>query len=448
MMEAGTGIGGFSKNREELVASKFDLFSHPEYETGVKKLIPQTFRPISTSTSQGPYSFVIPSDPEKLTDTGSIRLHGKMCIKKRDSNGSLSILAGENVSTVNNIFSSLWSSINTKLNGTEISDPTSSWYAYKSYLENHLSYSTGVKNKVVSSKGYFEDSKNAYDNVASTTNNEGFKKRKRLFEQSRWVYFCINLHIDITTLHHYLLPGIKIEIDLHRNTDAFCLLSDDTTTTFAIELDDIRLSLNRMMISGSVHEFYLSALKNNKIPRSAIDRSLLKTYTVTKGRSELSENNIITGSQLPEQVFVVIVDEDAHRGVINKNPFNFRDYDITHASLVVNGVHEPPDQYKLDKSTGDIADLYAQFLENTGISIDDREIGISIEDYYGGSFILAWDRTQDKCNRFHRHMMDSGSMSINIKTKTPLEKTVTVIIYATYSRDLEFDGDRVITEAF
>ena len=43
MMEAGTGIGGFSKNREELVASKFDLFSHPEYETGVKKLIPQTF---------------------------------------------------------------------------------------------------------------------------------------------------------------------------------------------------------------------------------------------------------------------------------------------------------------------------------------------------------------------------------------------------------------------
>ena len=92
--------------------------------------------------------------------------------------------------------------------------------------------------------------------------------------------------------------------------------------------------------------------------------------------------------------------------------------------------------------------MYAQFLENTGISIDDREIGISIEDYYGGSFILAWDRTQDKCNRFHRHMMESGSMSINIKTKTPLEKTVTVIIYATYSRDLEFDGDKVLTEAF
>ena len=46
---------GFSKNQKEMVESKFDLFSDVEIETGVKKLIPQTFRPISTSSSQGPY---------------------------------------------------------------------------------------------------------------------------------------------------------------------------------------------------------------------------------------------------------------------------------------------------------------------------------------------------------------------------------------------------------
>ena len=31
---------------------------------------------------------------------------------------------------------------------------------------------------------------------------------------------------------------------------------------------------------------------------------------------------------------------------------------------------------------------------------------------------------------------------------TPLTKSVTVIIYATYSRDLEIDEDKVLTEAF
>ena len=40
-MDAGTGIGGFSKNREELVETKFDLFSKVPLETGVKKIIPQ-----------------------------------------------------------------------------------------------------------------------------------------------------------------------------------------------------------------------------------------------------------------------------------------------------------------------------------------------------------------------------------------------------------------------
>ena len=450
-MDAGTGIGGFSKNREELVETKFDLFSKVPLETGVKKIIPQTFRPISTSSSQGPYSFVIPSDPEKLTHLGSLRLHGRMRIKKKDSNGLLTNLTIENISTVNNIFNSLWSSINTKLNGTEISDPTSTWYAYKAYLENLMSYSTASKENILSFKGYFKDTADQFDNVSADTQNLGFKNRKKMFEKSKWVYFCINLHIDITTLQRFLPPGIKIEIDLQRNSDAFCLLSDDVmddgTIGYKIELDDLILSLDRIIPSESVEHFYHERIKHEHA-RTPIDRSLLKTYTVTKGRSELSEYNIISGMQLPEQVFVVIVDEDAHRGVIDKNPFNFKDYNITQASLVVNGVHEPPDKYKLDKDSGDIVDLYAQFLENSGVSIDDRDIGIPIHDYYGGSFILAWDRTQDRCNRYHRHIMESGSMSINIKTKTPLEKTVTVIIYASYTRDLEFDGDKVLTEAF
>merc|ERR1712082_201117 len=117
--------------------------------------------------------------------------------------------------------------------------------------------------------------------------------------------------------------------------------------------------------------FIKKSKENNMNPRLPIDRSLLKTYTVTAGRSDLSEYNIITGNQLPEQVIVAIVDHDK-------------------------------------------VDMYASFLENTGISTDDREFGITMDDYYGGSFILAWDRTQDKCNRFHRHISDSGAISINL----------------------------------
>ena len=194
--------------------------------------------------------------------------------------------------------------------------------------------------------------------------------------------------------------------------------------------------------------FYENKIRSGQNPILPIDRSLLKTYTVKSGTSDLSHYNIISGRQLPEQIIIGIVKESAHRGEIKKNPFNFQDFGMTEASLVVNGVHEPSELYKLNLTTGDKADLYASFLENTGVSTDDREFGVSIEDYYAGSFLLVWDRTPDKCNRFHRHEMDSGSIDVNIKTKSSLTETVTVIIYATYSTDLTIDMDRVIVPIF
>ena len=60
--------------------------------------------------------------------------------------------------------------------------------------------------------------------------------------------------------------------------------------------------------------------------------------------------------------------------------------------------------------------------------MDDREFGISLKYCYGGSFLLTWDRTPDKCNGYHRHKMDSCTIDVNIKTKQPLTETETVIV--------------------
>ena len=310
-------------------------------------------------SSGGPFSFLIPMDPEKFTNAESLRLHGKMQIKKRNlGDGSLTNLDGENVSPVNNVFNSLWASVNTKLNGCEISDPSSKWYAYKAYFENHLSYSSSSKNNILSFKGYVTDTATKFDYVGDTVNsreslNEGFVKRKDMFKNSQWVYFCVNLHIDITTLRKFIPPGIKIEIDFERNPDSFCLLSDKAVGNYSIELDDLRLKVDRVIPGEGIMSYYRSSLDKNIQPRLPIDRSLLKTYTVTKGTSDLSEYNIITGKHLPEQVIVAIVDEDAHRGVIGKNPFHFKNYDLSEASLVVNGMHEPQEMYKLNETVGD-----------------------------------------------------------------------------------------------
>ena len=62
-MDAGIGVGGLSTGKDEFASSCFDLFSYPEIETGIEKAFSQTFRPISSTTSKGPFTFDIPADP-------------------------------------------------------------------------------------------------------------------------------------------------------------------------------------------------------------------------------------------------------------------------------------------------------------------------------------------------------------------------------------------------
>ena len=316
-------------------------------------------------------------------------------------------------------------------------------------------YSKSTKYNLLSYRGYYNDTCNKLDDVGKDVSStftesgkKGFVDRKKLFAGSKWVYFCINLHNDITTLRKYIPSGIKICFQFDRSSDKFCLLSHDDSTNFIIELDDIRMSAKRYKPEKVFRDFYDNQLKLKQNPTLPIDRSLLKEYVINSGTSDLSHYNLIRGSQLPEQIIIGVVAQDAYSGCINKNPFNFKHFGIKEASIIVNGVNEPAELYKLDVDDGDKVDMFANFLENTGVHMDNREFGISLNDYYGGSFLLAWDRTPDKCNIYHRHKMDSGTIDVNIKTKQVLTETVTVIVYATYSSDIIIQDGKVHVQNF
>jgi hypothetical protein len=139
-----------------------------------------------------------------------------------------------------------------------------------------------------------------------------------------------------------------------------------------------------------------------------------------------------------------MVEQLAHQGNIRKNPFNFKHFDCSEASIVINGVHEPTEPYKLEIDKGDYIDLYTDFLNNLGIANEDRDCGISETDFLGGNFFVVFDRSKEKCNRFHRHPADSGSIDINLRTRTNLPQTVTVIVYATYSSEIIIDENNTV----
>ena len=102
---------------------------------------------------------------------------------------------------------------------------------------------------------------------------------------------------------------------------------------------------------------------------------------MNRGTTDLSTYNLIRGRQLSEQIIIRVVPQESYNGSIDKNPFNFKHFDIREASLKVNGTNEPLELYELDVNNGEKVDMFASSLDNTGVHTYDREFGISVDDY-------------------------------------------------------------------
>ena len=168
-MDSGIGIGGLSVGQDEYASDCFDLFKNVEIENSIDEVTKVITQPISAVNSRGPFIFEIPGDFEKFTDAESFKLHGKMRIRKKVNGEIKDIDDTDYVGPVNNMFDSLWSKVNVKVNDKAINDPTNSWYAYKAYFENHLSYSDGTKTNLLAYRGYINDTCDKFDDVGSET---------------------------------------------------------------------------------------------------------------------------------------------------------------------------------------------------------------------------------------------------------------------------------------
>ena len=286
-MDSGIGIGGLAISQDEVASSAFDLFDPIEIENSITKASKVVTRPISSSNSRGPFKFLFPADPEKWTDCESLRLSGRVKIRRYEA-GALKDFDNsvKEVSTVNNFYQSLFSSVICTVNGVDITDPSGNWYPYKSYLETIFSYSKSTKEGRLQSQCFFTDDVNQFDSIGEInaqgqttkqSENSGYKKRKEFFKNSEERYFNIPIHSDLCTLRKYLPPNTKLEFEFHRSSDAFSLLTPNADCNIIIE--DIALSLSRYTLSNQIKKFHndkLSSVKKQVLP---IDRSLIKTYT-------------------------------------------------------------------------------------------------------------------------------------------------------------------------
>ena len=112
-------------------------------------------------------------------------------------------------------------------------------------------------------------------------------------------------------------------------------------------------------------------------------------------------DNIYQG-QLPNRIFVGMVDNDSFSGVYKKNPFNFQHYNISKIGCFVNGESLPTQPLKLNFAGNQYLEGYRSLFTATGKINRDEGIDINRTDYKAGHTLFGFDISPSMCNGGHQ----------------------------------------------
>ncbi|KAG8235182.1 hypothetical protein J437_LFUL015488 [Ladona fulva] len=350
----------------------------------------------------------------------------------------------QKVGPVNNFLHSLFSQVDVYLNQKLISPPSNT-YAYRSYIENLLSYGPAAKKSHLTMSLWYDDTAGLMDNLDH--HNAGLAKRRSLTKTSKPFDMIGCIHSDIFNQDKFLLNGVELRVKMIRSRDTFCLMSE--TPYAKVKILDATLLVRRVCINPSVLIAHSKILEKSpaKYPLTRVE---VKVLTISSGVQSKVIDNIFIG-QLPKRCIIGFVTNAAFNGDTTKNPFNFQHFSMTHLSLYIDGQQIPSKPLQTDFTNDKLHVMaYHTLFSGTGIHFLNEGNDISREEYPHGYCLTAFDLTPDLSSNSHSHwnLMRQGSLRLDVRFEQPLPETLTCVIYAEFDNIIEIDRHRNILVDF
>lgn len=424
----------------ECAKSELDIFVIPPTQTSIESGGYVEYNPISSLTEGTPIEFVVSGGGQDYLDLANTQLFVRAEIVRANN---AAITDAHHVGPVNLLLHSLFSEIDVKLNDTVVSS-TNNTYMYRSYLENLLSHGPAAKQSQLTASLFYKDvaghmdERNPHD-VA--TLNTGFKKRHSFFENGGIVDMIGSIHSDLFFQDKYLPCDVGMKIRLVRNKDSFCLMSSADNAAFKVKIHDCKLFVRKVKLSPSVFLAHAKALEvgNAKYP---IRRVVCKTFTIPRGNLDFSQENLFTG-QLPTRLVLGCVDNDAFNGSYEKNPYNFKHFNLTQMRVMLDGQQQMTIKpIECNYGTNQFIGAYMSLFAGTGKQHKDEGNDIQRDDFDKGYAIYAFDLTPDMAEEGHFNLIKEGSVRVDLKFAAALPATVNVVAYAEFENVIEIDRNR------
>ena len=428
------------QNSAETVDSGLDIFSVPPTQTSVESGGYVEYFPLATLDRSTNIEFnILNKSGSEYLDLSNAFLSVRAKIVKGD--GGANVPAAK-CAPVNNWVHSLFSQIDVQFNGVLVT-PSENTYPYKAYMETLLTYDVGAKQSQLTLGMFYKDTANYMNQF---DNNIGMKQRQKRAAISQEVDMIGRVHCDVMSMQRYLINGVDVKLRFVKSKDAFNIFSADDEVEYKTEITHMSLFVRKCTLNPSVLLAHGRMLDGGSTAKYPLKRVSVRPHAIPTGSLTYTVDNLFP-SQIPNRIIIGLLESEAYNGAYNKNPFDFKHFNLNFISLYVNGNQVPRTPVQPDYANKRYARSFYSLFSELGLANKNEGNALTLEDFEGGNAFYTFDLSPSVLDGNQIELIKTGSVRLELKFGKALAGPTHVLVYGETDSLIEITkGREVVTD--
>lgn len=404
---------------KEGLVSELALFDLPSTQTSVTDVYYDEIRPMSQTSSDGPFEFRISGQNSMdYLDLKNSQIFVRLNVTKADGTALTNIKA-EKVGPTNMFLQSLFSTTEVTLQNKMTI--TCNYNPYRAYMSAILKYGTDSVASQLDTQMFIMDSEKFAGVTDPNGSNTGLFLRAGRIALSNEVDLQGNIFHDLFSMERYLINQVDVKVKLYRTTTNFCLLTGDDSD-YRVNIHDIYLLAKKIRVNPAVIYGHSKILEkqNALYPYNRVE---VKAVSIPSGSTSYTWDNMFQGRR-PNKVTLGFVKSKAVSGDYKSNPFNFENCGIQQIALYSDGLAVGGQPLKLDfDQTGgtNFMRAYTNLLVSSGKWGQDEGNLLNRVQYSDGWTLFVFQLEPNFAHHGeYLSLLKTGNVRLDVVFKTPL----------------------------